>query len=216
MLRQRIRQYLPLYLVMGLEGNGRLSAVEVAREALEGGVTLLQLREKNEPMHKVLEQGRQIRDLCRKYHVPFIVNDRIDVSLLLDADGVHVGQDDIPGSDARKLLGPGKIIGISAGNLEEAEYAIAQGADYLGVGAIYATMSKSDAGDPVGTGLLWHIRQRWNVPMVGIGGITHENAHHVISGGADGIAVVSAITKQMSPRSSASLLYQTVKEALSK
>jgi len=216
LLRQRIRQYLPLYLVMGLEGTERLTAVELAREALEGGVSLLQLREKKAPLNKVLEQGRQIRELCRNYHVPFIVNDRIDVALLLDADGVHVGQDDIPGSEARKLLGPSKIIGISAGTMEEAEYAVAQGADYLGVGAIYATFTKSDAGEPIGTSLLRQIHQRWNIPMVGIGGINHDNAHQVIEAGADGVAVVSAITKQASPRSAAGMLLKNVKIALEK
>lgn len=216
LLRQRIRQYLPVYLVMGLEGNDKLTAVELAKDALEGGVSLLQLREKNAPLHKVLEQGRQIRELCRKYHVPFIVNDRIDVALLLDADGVHVGQDDIPGSQARKLLGPSKIIGVSAGTMEEAEYAVAEGADYLGVGAVYATLSKSDAGEPIGTNLITQIHKRWNIPMVGIGGINNNNAHHVIAAGADGVAVVSAITTQSSARNAAAMLLNHVKTALEK
>ncbi|TBL78365.1 thiamine phosphate synthase [Paenibacillus thalictri] len=215
-MRQRIKQYLPVYLVMGLSGNGKWTAAEMAKEALEGGITLLQLREKDAPLHQVLEQGRQIRDLCRKYHVPFIVNDRVDVALLLDADGVHVGQDDIPGSDARKLLGPSKIIGISAGTMEEAEYAVAQGADYLGVGPIYATATKSDAGEPIGTNLMWQIQKRWSIPMVGIGGIGHDNAAQVIAAGGDGVAIVSAITKQAAPRSAASMLHQNVKAALSK
>jgi thiamine-phosphate pyrophosphorylase len=199
---------------MGLQGSEARSAFELAREALEGGVTLLQLREKKAPLHRILEEGRAIRELCHKYHVPFIVNDRIDVALLLDADGVHVGQDDIPGSDARKLLGSSKIIGISAGNMAEAEYAIAQGADYLGVGAIYSTLTKDDAGEPIGTSLLTQISNTWNMPMVGIGGINHDNAGKVITAGADGVAVVSAITASHMPRSSASMLLHNVRESL--
>ncbi|MBE1447025.1 thiamine phosphate synthase [Paenibacillus sp. OAS669] len=210
MYRERIADYLPVYLVMGLEHHGDRTALEIAKEALEGGVTLFQLREKKAPLRQVLEQGAELRDLCRQYGVPFLVNDRIDVALLLDADGVHVGQDDVPGLEARKLLGDSKIIGISAGNREEAEWAIAQGADYLGVGAVYATSTKEDAGAAIGTGLIREIAGRWDVPMVGIGGIHKENAAAVIQAGARGIAVVSAITKQSDPRSAAALLKQTV------
>jgi len=210
LIRDQIKRLLPVYLVMGLEGNGGRMALEIAQEALDGGVTLLQLREKDAPLKEVLRQGAQLRELCRKRAVPFIVNDRVDVAVLLDADGVHVGQDDIPGLEARKLLGDGKIVGISAGTMEEAEWAVSQGADYLGVGPVYVTSTKRDAGDAIGTSLISRIAERWSIPMVGIGGIQLDNAAQVVRAGADGVAVVSAIARSASPREAASALYETV------
>lgn len=210
MIRDQIKRLLPVYLVMGLEGSSGRTALEIAQEALDGGVTLLQLREKDAPLKEVLRQGAQLRELCRKRGVPFIVNDRVDVAVLLDADGVHVGQDDIPGLEARKLLGDGKIVGISAGTMEEAEWAVSQGADYLGVGPVYATSTKQDAGDAIGTSLISRIAERWSVPMVGIGGIQLDNAAQVVLAGADGVAVVSAIARSASPSEAASALYETV------
>ncbi|MCS7459401.1 thiamine phosphate synthase [Paenibacillus doosanensis] len=210
MYREHISAYMPVYLVMGLEGHGGRTALEIAREALEGGVTILQLREKNAPLKQVLEQGAKLRDLCREYRVPFLVNDRVDVAVLLNADGVHVGQDDIPGLAARQLLGGDKIVGISAGSMEEAEWAMAQGADYLGVGPVYATSTKPDAGEAIGTGLIGDIARRWSVPTVGIGGIHSGNAASVIQAGAGGVAVVSAITKQSNPLQAAAELKRIV------
>ncbi|OXM85904.1 thiamine phosphate synthase [Paenibacillus rigui] len=206
MFRKNIHSYMPLYLVLGLHEQEGRSALEIAREAIAGGVTFVQLREKNAPLRQVLEQGIQLRELCRNHGIPFVVNDRVDVAILLDADGVHVGQDDLPGLEARKLLGDDKIVGISAGTLEEAEWAMEQGADYLGVGAIYATFTKQDAGAAIGTDLLREVKGRWNIPVVGIGGITRGNAPEVMAAGADGIAVVSAITKQSNPQIAASEL----------
>ncbi|WP_028549400.1 thiamine phosphate synthase [Paenibacillus sp. UNC451MF] len=210
MYRERIADQLPVYLVMGLEECGDRTALDIAREALEGGVTIVQLREKKAPLKQVLEQGAMLRDLCRQYGVPFLVNDRIDVALLLDADGVHVGQDDVPGIEARRLLGDNKIIGISAGTLEEAEWAMAQNPDYLGVGPVYATATKQDAGEAIGTSLIREIANRWSIPMVGIGGINNENTAAVIQAGARGVAVVSAITKHSEPKAAAEVLKQTV------
>jgi thiamine-phosphate pyrophosphorylase len=210
MLRHRIQQYLSVYLVMGLDGNGGRSALETAAAALEGGITMLQLREKNAPLSRILDEGRQIRELCRRYHVPFLVNDRVDVALLLDADGVHVGQDDLPGTAARQLLGDQRIVGISAGTDEEAEKAMSEGADYLGVGSIYATRSKKDAGEPIGTSLISRIKAKWDVPVVGIGGIDQDNAAEVIGAGADGVAVISAIVGQNDPREAAARLRNAV------
>ncbi|WNQ13623.1 thiamine phosphate synthase [Paenibacillus aurantius] len=208
-----IRKQLAVYLVMGLEPVLGRSPVELAGEALSGGVTMLQLREKNLPLSEVLETGRELRELCRKHEVPFLVNDRVDVALLLDADGVHVGQEDIPAVYARKLMGPGKIIGVSAGTPEEAEQAVRDGADYLGVGSIYATSSKADAGEAIGTALISEIKERWNVPQVAIGGITAANAGPVIQAGADGVAVISAITRSTDPREAAAILKKSVMSA---
>ncbi|UUZ86777.1 thiamine phosphate synthase [Paenibacillus sp. P26] len=186
-------------------------AVATAQAALEGGITILQLREKKAPIPEVLEKGRMIRDLCRKHQVPFIVNDRVDLALLLDADGVHVGQDDIPGRLVRSLVGEDKIVGISAGSMEEAERAVSEGADYLGVGAVYTTLTKGDAGEPIGTGLITEIKEKWpGLPLVGIGGIQASNAGPVIQSGGDGVAVVSAIAKRPDPQQAAAALLQIV------
>lgn len=191
-----------MYLVMGLDDGGA-PACEIARQAIEGGVTMIQLREKKAPLHRVLSEGRALRELCRERGVPFLVNDRVDVAMLLNADGVHVGQDDIPYADARILLGDAAIIGVSAGTPEEAAKAIADGADYLGVGAVYATGTKADAGAPIGTELIRSIRSQSSIPVVGIGGIGAGNAWNVVDAGADGVAVVSAITRAADPRDAA-------------
>jgi thiamine-phosphate pyrophosphorylase len=204
----KVRHSLQVYFITDIGHTNGKSAHHIVEEALAGGVTMLQLREKQAPLRQVIEEGRRFKDLCRQYGIPFIVNDRIDLALLLEADGVHVGQDDIPASEARKILGADKIIGISAGNMEEAELAVSEGADYLGVGAIFATSTKADAGEPVGTGLIKQIRARWPVPIVAIGGISHDNASKVIEAGADGVAVISAISKHADCRYAARRLKQ--------
>ncbi|MFD0680419.1 MULTISPECIES: thiamine phosphate synthase [unclassified Paenibacillus] len=211
--RDQIIKDLQVYLVMGLEGYGHLTALQLAREAIAGGVTMVQLREKNAPLKQVLAQGAQLRELCRELNVPFLVNDRVDVAILLNADGVHVGQDDIPGAEARRLLGDDKIIGISAGTMEEAEWAMENGADYVGVGPVYSTATKQDAGEAIGTQLISAVAQRWNVPVVGIGGINSENAAVIVEAGAHGVAVVSAITKQQNPFLAAQTLVSSLQKA---
>jgi thiamine-phosphate pyrophosphorylase len=211
--RERISSYLSVYLVMGLEGYGDRSALQIAQEALAGGATMIQLREKNAPLKQVLEQGSQLKALCSEYKVPFLINDRVDVALLLDADGVHVGQDDIPGLAARGLLGADKIIGISAGTMEEAEWAVSNGADYLGVGPVYATSTKQDAGNAIGFELIREISGRWPLPIVGIGGIGLTNAQEVVRAGAQGVAVVSAVCRHEQPQMAAQLLFKSIQEA---
>jgi thiamine-phosphate pyrophosphorylase len=212
--RNQISDYLKVYLIMGLDGYGDRSALEIAQEALADGVTMIQLREKNAPLKVILEQGAQLLALCREYKVPFVINDRVDVALLLDADGVHVGQDDIPGQAARQLLGADKIVGISAGTLEEAVWAVSNGADYLGVGPVYATSTKKDAGGAIGGNLIGEIGKRWQIPIVGIGGIDQSNAMEVLQAGADGVAVVSAICSHPEPGYAARTLLRTVEQAL--
>ncbi|MEZ2656968.1 thiamine phosphate synthase [Aneurinibacillus aneurinilyticus] len=201
---------LAVYLVIGIEEvNGR-SALETVRLAIDGGATAVQLREKHAPLRHVLETGKKMRELCRKHGVPFIVNDRVDVAILLDADGVHVGQDDLPASEVRKLAKERMFVGVSASSVEEARWALAQGADYLGVGAIYATGSKSDAGDPVTPALIGEIRTFSDIPIVGIGGITVDNCSEVIKQGADGVAVISAIVGQPNPKQAAARLHEVI------
>lgn len=166
--------------------------VERTRAALRGGVAMLQYRTKDKSLDTSIAEGAVLKKLCRKYSVTFIVNDDVDLALKLDADGVHLGQDDGEISSARAALGNDKIIGKSTHNLEEALKAQADGADYIGFGAIYKTSSKN-VSQIVGTVGLAHIRNQINIPIVAIGGISLENACRVIDAGADSIAVISSV-----------------------
>jgi thiamine-phosphate pyrophosphorylase len=166
---------------------------QVIAAAIRGGATIVQYREKNASTRQMIDDALALQELCRAQAVPFIVNDRVDVALAVDADGVHVGQSDMPASLARKLIGHGKILGVSAETPEQARAAIADGADYLGVGALFATATKSDAGKPIGLQGLERIGLVSTLPMVGIGGINLSNAAGVIHAGAAGVAVISAI-----------------------
>lgn len=202
-----LREWLRLYLVMDMHSYGGRSATDIAREAIAGGVTMIQWREKSQPLRDVLEESRRLRALCREQGIPFVVNDRVDIALLLDADGVHVGQDDLPAAEVRALVGPNRFVGVSAGSWEEAQWALEQKADYLGVGPVYGTATKLDAGDAIGLDLLARLQAAYSgIPRVGIGGINHTNAGLVTRGGADGIAVVSAITRSGNPRQAAAEL----------
>ena len=167
--------------------------VSVAAAAIEGGATVIQLRDKTASTRELVAEGLALRVLTRERGVLLIVNDRIDVALAIDADGVHVGQDDMPVALARQMLGPERILGASAGNLEEAIPVIEGGADYLGVGPIYATSTKSDAGQPIGLHFLSELAVRYAIPLVAIGGITASNAGPIIQAGASGVAVISAV-----------------------
>lgn len=182
-----------LYVIITTNLGGGRPALELVRQALAGGATAIQLREKDLPARELVALGREIRRLTRAAGATFIVNDRLDVALAVDADGVHIGQEDLPARIARQLLGAGKILGISTGTVLEARQAVADGADYLGVGSIYATRSKGDAGEPIGLAGLKAIRAAVTIPVVAIGGINSNNAADVIAAGADGVAVVSAV-----------------------
>jgi thiamine-phosphate pyrophosphorylase len=167
--------------------------VTVVRAALAGGATVIQLRDKTASTRRLVEAGQALRQLTSQYGALLIVNDRIDVALAVDADGAHVGQDDMPGEIARRLLGANRILGMSAGTMEEAQASIAAGADYLGVGPIFATRTKADAGAPIGTQLLRDLSVHTEIPLVAIGGVTADNASTVIQAGATGVAVITAV-----------------------
>ena len=172
-----------------LQGRDFLGCIE---NALQGGVTLVQLREKNVDGGIFLQRAVAVKNLCDKYNVPLLINDRIDVALACKAAGVHLGQDDIPPSAARAILGPDAIIGVSAHSCEEAIAAEKDGADYLGVGAVFPTNSKDDASE-VGLNMLKEIRQISKLPIVGIGGINAQNYTQVRAAGAQGAAIISGI-----------------------
>ncbi len=202
-----------LYVLTDAQLSRGRSHREVIESAIRGGATIVQYREKSASTRKMIDEALELRDLCRARGVPFIVNDRVDVALAVDADGVHVGQDDMPASLARKLVGRDKIVGVSAENVEEARTAIADGADYLGVGAIFATATKSDAGEPIGIAGLMKIARMSTVPIVGIAGINASNAASVIRAGAAGIAVVSAVVSADDIERAARELRETVEKA---
>ncbi|MGI6412138.1 MAG: thiamine phosphate synthase [Syntrophomonadaceae bacterium] len=182
-----------LYLVSDrgiLKDRDLFRAVE---EAIKGGVTLVQLREKHISSLEFYNLALKMKKLVRGYDVPLIINDRLDIALAVDADGLHIGQDDLPLAIARKLLGPHKIIGYSVSNEEQALYGEKNGADYLGAGAVYPTGSKADAGDPIGLLGLRKIKEAVSIPVVGIGGIGLSNIKEVKAAGIDGVSVISAI-----------------------
>ena len=161
--------------------------------ALRGGVTMVQYREKSATTRQMIEEAGELCALCRAAGVSFIVNDRLDIALAVGADGLHVGQDDMPVRLARVLLGPGKILGVSANNPAEALDAVAGGADYIGASPVFATPTKPDAPKPLELSGLRQVAAAVSVPVVAIGGINAQNAASVIDAGAAGVAVVSAI-----------------------
>ena len=183
---------LTLYLVTDRRWLGRRSLEEDVEEALLGGATLVQIREKEISSRAYLDLARWLNEITDRYGVPLIVNDRIDIAMAVDAGGVHVGPDDLPVSFARRLLGPDKIVGASASSLEEALAFQAQGADYLGVGAVFPTATKKIT-EKVDLETLARIKAAVRIPVAAIGGIDAGNAPEVMKTGVDGVAVVSAI-----------------------
>lgn len=171
--------------------NGRTLYSQV-EEALKGGATFIQLREKELDEEHFLEEAKEIKELCRRYQVPFVINDNVEIALAVDADGVHVGQSDMEAGDVRAKLGPDKIIGVSAQTVEQAVMAEQNGADYLGVGAVFPTGSKADALE-VSHDTLIAICKAVKIPVIAIGGISKENILELSGSGICGIAVISAI-----------------------
>ena len=185
-----------LYVVTDRDlSRGRTDA-EVARLAYEGGADVVQLRMKNADGREMLEQAKLIRQHADEMCKLFIVDDRVDIAMASGADGVHLGQSDMPLGDARRLMGDDAIIGISVDNVEEAIAAEEGGADYVGVGAVFRTGTKPDAQQGVGLGAVFEVRQAVDIPVVAIGGINRGNIQDVIRAGADSAAVVSAVVAQ--------------------
>ncbi|MBP2638901.1 MAG: Thiamine-phosphate pyrophosphorylase [Firmicutes bacterium] len=199
-----------LYLVTDSGLLGGKDLAPTVEQAIQGGVTMVQIREKHLSSRDFFQVALAIKAVTDKYKVPLIVNDRADIALAVDAAGLHIGQDDLPLTEARKLLGPDKIIGVSTATLEEALLAQSQGADYLGVGAIFPTNTKDDA-DSVSLAQLQVIKAGIKIPIVAIGGINGSNIQSVIKTGVDGAAVVSAIIAAADPGEAASKLQQLIK-----
>ena len=186
------KEDLLLYGVTDSKWTGEKTLEMQVEEALRGGATFIQLREKHLDEDSFVELAYKLKAVCAKYHVPFVINDNIDVCLKVDADGVHVGQEDMACANARKLLGPDKIIGVSAHNVEEALKAQNDGADYLGVGAVFGTTSKDNVTEMSKETLL-AITKAVDIPVIAIGGINETNVTKLKDTGIVGVAVISAI-----------------------
>ena len=213
--KEEIRRSMLLYAVtdrMWLkEGE---SLVDVCREVLTHGATFLQVREKDLEEAAFAREARELQDLCARQKVPFVVNDSVEIAMEIDADGVHVGQSDIRGRDIRAMIGPDKILGISAGTVEEARAAEAAGADYIGVGAEFGTSTKKNARN-LSVPILRTISQAVSIPVVAIGGINRDNILQLAGSGVDGVAVVSAIFAAQDPGRAAEELLQLSREMVS-
>ena len=210
--KEAVQQAMLLYAItdrMWLkEGQTLLS---VCQDVLENGATFLQIREKDLDPHAFQEEAAALQTLCARYPVPFVVNDSVEIALAIAAAGAHVGQSDIKGRDLRAMLGPDKILGISAGTVEEARAAQAAGADYIGVGAVFDTSTKKNA-RTLSMEALQAIRQAVTIPVVAIGGITAQNLPALAGCGVDGVAVVSAIFGAEDPGAATAQLLQLAKE----
>ena len=181
-----------LYAVTDRAWVGKQTLYEQVESALKGGVTCVQLREKNQSEEEFLREALEISSLCKKYDVPFIVNDNVKIAIECEATGVHVGQDDCEVSEVRKLVGDKMIVGVSAHDVEEAKKAVASGADYLGVGAVFSTSTKADT-DVLSFETVKAISDAVDVPIVAIGGINRDNILKLEGTGVDGVAIVSGI-----------------------
>lgn len=181
-----------IYLVTDETCLKGLSLLDAVEQALRGGVTVVQYRAKDTDGGKMYREALELKQLCDSYKVPLIINDRLDIAMAIGAAGVHVGQSDFPCAEARRLLGENFVIGVSAHNPEEALQAVADGADYLGCGAVFGSATKHNVGT-LGLENLKAIRQVVKLPMVGIGGVTSDNYHLVLETGANGAAIVSGI-----------------------
>lgn len=195
-----------LYVILDADLVGDRDWKEIVEQILDGGAETLQLRAKKWSVRRMLEAGEKIRDQCRERGVPFLINDRADVAWALEADGVHLGQEDFPLSHARRLLGEERVIGISVDTLEEALAAERLGADYVSLGPIFPTTTKTDAGPVVGLEGLARVRRGIRIPLVAVGGITVDKAGEVLAAGADAVAVAGAVLKAADVRAATAAL----------
>ena len=204
------KEELKLYLVTDRGLAGERSIEDIVKEAVEGGVTMVQLREKDIATRDFIALALRLKDVLKPYGVPLIINDRVDVALASGAEGVHIGQSDMPYAIARKLLGPSKIIGLSVENFEQIEEANSLDVDYIGVSPVFATPTKTDTAEPFGLdGLRKAVRMSVH-PTVAIGGMNERTAADVMACGTNGIAVVSAIVCAPDPKESSKNLLQII------
>ncbi len=204
---------LSLYLVTDRSLSMGRSLLFIVEEAVKGGVTIVQLREKNCSSREFYQLAVQLKNILQPYHVPLIINDRIDISQAVNADGVHIGQSDIPAGIARTILGKDKIIGLSVENIQQAYEANKMDIDYIALSPVYATPTKTDTNKPLGLEGVKNITSVTKFPAVAIGGMNIESARDVIKNGASGIAIVSAIVSAPDPYFASCELKKTVLQA---
>lgn len=186
--------------------------LEVVQAAIHGGATAIQLRAKEMPTREMFQLGQALHEMTQTAGLPLIINDRLDIALALEAEGVHVGQNDLPASLVRRLLGPNRILGVTAETIAQAQQAEQEGADYLGSATVYPTFSKPDAPKPIGVAGLAEVVQAVKIPVVAIGGITLANAAATIEAGAAGVALISAIIGAADPKIATYTLAKVVKQ----
>ncbi len=203
---------LSLYILTDKDLSMGRSDEEVVSEAISGGATIIQYRHKAGGARQMMDEAIRLRDVCRESSVPFIVNDRLDVALASEADGVHLGQDDLDAASARKIAGPGFIIGASVRTPEECVRAEDSGADYLAANGIFFTSTKTDFGEPLGIEGLRELCGTTKLPIVAIGGINSRNAADVIKAGADGIAVISYVVSHEDIKGRCASLIESIGE----
>jgi thiamine-phosphate pyrophosphorylase len=201
-----------LYVVLDRTVARGRSLEDVLAAVIEGGCRMVQLREKEWPSGRLLPVAERLLTRARRAGVTFVVNDRVDLAVAVGADGVHLGQDDLPARAARPLLSPGMILGVSTHNVAQALAAREDGADYIAVGSMFATTTKPDF-ELVGPSLVRKLRPDIRVPLVGIGGITHDNVADVMRAGADGVAVISAVCAAPDPASATRRLLDAIRSA---
>lgn len=204
---------LRLYAVTDRSYLKGITLIEAVEKAIKGGATVVQLREKQIDSRGFYELALKVKEITTRYNVPLIINDRVDIALAVDADGVHVGQEDLPADIVRRIIGPKKLLGVSAKTIEEAVKAQRDGADYIGAGAVYPTPTKPES-DAIGTEGVKMIKDAVDIPVIAIGGITRENVYELISDtGIDGVAVVSAIFAG-DPEENARILRSEIERAM--
>ncbi len=195
-MRNKLKNLKGIYLILDRQLAAGRSYESILEQCIPAGVKMVQLREKNISAREYLKLAERIKKVCKKLGAVFIVNDRVDIAFACDADGVHLGQDDLPVEYARKILGENKIIGISAGNDRELEYALKQDVDYISPGAVFGSKTKKDAGSPVGIEFVKKVLSATDKPVIPIGGINLTNIDKLVSIGIDKVAVISAILKE--------------------
>ncbi len=214
MNQQRSELDLSLYLVLDPDLCGGFDGlVRTARVAVENGATVVQLRAPNWKKRQWLEAAIQLKAVLAPFGVPLIINDQVDIALAIDADGVHVGQDDLPVAETRRLIGPHKILGLSASNAEELA-AVPEGVDYVGIGPVYPTGTKLDASAVTGLPVFAELVASTKLPVVAIGGINADNCMPLFAAGTQGVAVVSAICGQVEPARATRELREKIRAAL--
>jgi thiamine-phosphate pyrophosphorylase len=212
----KLKQALSVYVLTDRLLSRGLSEQDVVRHAIDGGATAIQLRWKDGPMREAVSIARDLKTICAEREVLFIVNDRLDLAMAIEADGCHLGEDDLPVPDARSLVGDSIILGYSPADVSEVSWAVESGADYLGVGPVYGSTTKDDAGEAVGIERMREVRDLTDIPFVGIGGINADNAVPVIEAGADGVAVISSVVAQDDIAAAARSIREVVDAALSR